>query len=66
MNILQPAEFLGVADFDCERCRQENYNPLRVYMILCRDCGNKRCPQAQDHRFKCTGSNDVGQVGELK
>lgn len=36
-----------------------------LYMILCPDCGNKRCPKAQNHIYKCTGSNDVGQVGEV-
>lgn len=34
-------------------------------MILCPACGNKRCPRASDHRFACTGSNDVGQFGSL-
>ena len=33
------------------------------YMILCVDCGNKRCPKANDHRNECTGSNDLGQPG---
>ena len=32
-------------------------------MILCPDCGNKRCPRAQDHRNECTGSNEPGQIG---
>ena len=32
-------------------------------MILCVDCGNKRCPKATDHRLACTNSNEVGQVG---
>ena len=35
------------------------------YVILCLDCGNKRCPKAQNHIYKCTGSNAVGQVGEV-
>lgn len=37
----------------------------RAIMNCCHDCGNKRCPKAQNHIYKCTGSNDVGQVGEV-
>lgn len=37
-----------------------------VYMKLCPICGNKRCPKAENSAYKCTGSNDVGQVGELE
>ena len=32
-------------------------------MILCPDCGNKRCPKATDHRLQCTNSNEPGQEG---
>lgn len=32
-------------------------------MILCPNCGNKRCPKATDHRLACTGSNEPGQLG---
>lgn len=32
-------------------------------MILCPECGNKRCPHATDHRNACTGSNEPGQPG---
>lgn len=35
-------------------------------MLLCRECGNKRCPRANDHRFLCTGSNELNQVGQLR
>lgn len=34
-------------------------------MILCENCGNKRCPHASDHRLACTGSNDPGQDGSV-
>lgn len=34
-------------------------------MILCENCGNKRCPHASDHRLECTGSNDPGQEGSV-
>jgi hypothetical protein len=32
-------------------------------MVVCIDCGNKRCPKATDHRNACTGSNKPGQKG---
>jgi hypothetical protein len=31
-------------------------------MVLCKICGNKRCPHATSHLNACTGSNDVGQL----
>ena len=34
-------------------------------MILCPECGNKRCPKASDHNFSCTGSNEPGQIGSI-
>ena len=33
------------------------------WMIVCDECGNKRCPHGTDHRHECTGSNEPGQVG---
>ena len=30
---------------------------------VCPECGNKRCPHANDHRNACTGSNEPGQEG---
>ena len=36
---------------------------VNTRMILCGECGNKRCPHATDHRFTCTGSNEPGQTG---
>ena len=32
-------------------------------MILCSECGNKRCPKATDHRLDCTNDNSPGQPG---
>lgn len=29
--------------------------------VVCSQCGNKRCPKADDHRNTCSGSNDPGQ-----
>lgn len=33
--------------------------------VLCPDCGNKRCPKAEDHLLACTHSNEPGQPGAL-
>jgi uncharacterized OB-fold protein len=33
-------------------------------MIVCKKCGNKRCPQALDCAYECSGSNELGQVGK--
>lgn len=64
----------------CHRCIKEfkitaGYNtghgllhalPLSsAQMIVCRYCGNKRCPHASDHRLACTGSNEPGQEGSV-
>lgn len=38
-------------------------NPVLGMFIVCPDCGNKRCPRATDHNFKCTGSNAPDQPG---
>lgn len=35
------------------------------YMVVCKICGNKRCPRAGNSSFKCTGSNEPNQVKEL-
>lgn len=34
-------------------------------MILCPECGNKRCPRASDHRLDCTNSNEPFQPGSI-
>jgi len=34
-------------------------------MIVCPECGNKRCPKATHHDNPCSGSNDSGQVGSI-
>lgn len=50
---------------NCERCRTDK-GVTAKRMYVCPTCGNKRCPAIQDHRFKCTGSNELDQVGVLK
>lgn len=38
---------------------------LGGFMILCPDCGCKRCPKATYHDHACTKSNDTGQPGSV-
>lgn len=45
----------------CRTCRPVVLNDMRF--VVCPDCGNKRCPRANDHRNACTGSNEPGQEG---
>ncbi|MFT2166399.1 hypothetical protein ACMV58_21735 [Citrobacter freundii] len=45
----------------CHTCRPVTNSYMRF--VVCPDCGNKRCPHANDHRNSCTGSNEPGQEG---
>lgn len=45
----------------CRTCRPVTMSDMRF--VVCPECGNKRCPHANDHRNDCTGSNEPGQVG---
>ncbi|ULR87447.1 hypothetical protein [Comamonas sp. B21-038] len=45
----------------CETCRPNTLSDMR--MVLCPDCGNKRCPKATHHDNACTNSNAPGQPG---
>lgn len=45
----------------CRTCRPVTMSDMRF--VVCPDCGNKRCPHANDHRNVCTGSNEPGQIG---
>ena len=45
----------------CLTCRPMVLNDTRF--VVCPDCGNKRCPRANDHRNACTWSNEPGQEG---
>lgn len=51
----------GIPDCWCRTCRPVVLNDMRF--VVCHDCGNKRCPRANDHRNACTGSNEPGQEG---
>lgn len=60
-------------DADCKTCGLERQEALEnagqgfwhIRMFLCPNCGNKRCPKAENHRHKCTGSNEPNQTPEL-
>ncbi|MDH0348121.1 hypothetical protein [Aeromonas dhakensis] len=45
----------------CQACRPVTVDDMRL--VVCPDCGNKRCPRASDHVYPCTGSNEPGQSG---
>lgn len=45
----------------CHKCSPDWYK--MTHMILCPDCGNKRCPKANDHLNACANSNATGQPG---
>lgn len=45
----------------CHTCRPVTITDMRF--VVCPDCGNKRCPKANDHSNACSGSNEPGQVG---
>lgn len=45
----------------CQACRPVTVDDMRL--VVCPDCGNKRCPRARDHVYPCTGSNEPSQSG---
>jgi hypothetical protein len=45
----------------CHTCRPVTMTDMRF--VVCPECGNKRCPHANDHRHACSGSNKPGQEG---
>lgn len=45
----------------CRTCRPVTVTDMRF--VVCPECGNKRCPRANDCRNACSGSNDPGQAG---
>lgn len=50
-----------IPDCSCRTCRPVTFSDSRF--VVCPECGNKRCPHANDHRNSCTGSNAPGQEG---
>jgi len=56
--------------YECNRERQTFIGGMsvpffRTHMIVCPECGNKRCPKATNHENACTGSNEPGQAGSM-
>lgn len=52
----------------CIRCREKREEELywfgtMIEMVVCQQCGNKRCPHSDDHNNPCSGSNEPGQLG---
>ncbi|HCM9308966.1 TPA: DUF550 domain-containing protein [Enterobacter kobei] len=50
-----------IPDCSCRTCRPVTMTDMRF--VVCPECGNKRCPHANDHRNACTRSNEPGQEG---
>ena len=50
-----------IPDCSCRTCRPVTFSDSRF--VVCPECGNKRCPHANDHRNACSGSNEPGQEG---
>lgn len=77
--VLSDAEFDGFMDAvhgepmtakcGCWSCneaainREGGLSMISRLMILCPECGYKRCPRSTHHDNACTGSNEYGQPG---
>lgn len=48
----------------CHQCHHDRGEWVQ-FMILCPECGCKRCPHATHHDHPCTASNDSGQAGSM-
>lgn len=60
-KILAERDALNSPGCWCRICRPITLTDMRF--VVCPECGNKRCPHANDHRNACTGSNEPGQEG---
>ncbi|HFG0069295.1 hypothetical protein V6124_11885 [Klebsiella pneumoniae] len=58
---VHPGNSPVIPDCWCRTCRPVVLDDMRF--VVCPDCGNKRCPRANDHRNACAGSNEPGQEG---
>lgn len=59
--MLQVGKSPVTPDCWCRTCRPVTMNDMRF--VVCPECGNKRCPHANDHRHSCSGSNAPCQEG---
>lgn len=48
----------------CHQCIRDR-GEQALHFVVCKTCGNKRCPHATNHLFTCTNSNEIGQKGSL-
>ncbi|MET5518067.1 hypothetical protein [Citrobacter freundii] len=60
-NFKQTGNSPVTPDCWCRTCRPVTMNDMRF--VVCPECGNKRCPHANDHRHSCSGSNAPCQEG---
>jgi len=61
----QEIEQEPVAKYCCRLCFNKSESLLLDRMILCSECGNKRCPKATNHELQCTNSNEPNQAGSI-
>lgn len=61
LHVAEPGNFQVTPGCWCRTCRPVKVADMRF--VVCPECGNKRCPHANDHRNACTGSNEPGQEG---
>jgi hypothetical protein len=54
-----------VSKYCCHLCFNKSGLLLLDRMILCSECGNKRCPKATNHALQCTNSNEPNQAGSV-
>lgn len=54
-----------VNKYCCHLCFNKSGQMFLDRMILCPECGNKRCPKATHHDQPCTNSNEPGQPGSI-
>ena len=62
----------ALSTYDCAMCEEDALAHLTGMdrllarrFVVCRTCGNKRCPKASAHWQECTGSNDADQPGSF-
>jgi len=61
--LAQPAQE-PVAKYCCHVCFDKSGQTFLDRMILCSECGNKRCPKATNHALPCTNSNNPLQPAQ--
>ena len=50
----------------CQTCCKNETGEYHLFrMVVCPDCGNKRCPKATNHMLECSGSNEPNQEGSI-